>query len=111
MKIRREYAMSSKRIKFTLAQEIALVSQVERVCPLCSDPLFDKKKTRSYKNYEIAHIYPLNPLPEEKELLENEERLSKEVNHENNVIALCFKCHRKSGVSFFSISRETSAVT
>ena len=87
--------MSNKRIKYTTAQQTALVTQVERVCPLCSDPLFYKKNSRTYKNYEIAHIYPLNPKPEEKVLLMNEERLSEDVNHEDNVIPLCIDCHGK----------------
>lgn len=87
--------MSNERIKYTPAQQTALVTQVDRVCPLCSDSLFYKKKSRTYKNYEIAHIYPLNPKPEEEKLLRNELRLSEDVNHENNVIPLCIDCHGK----------------
>ncbi|TDF41988.1 HNH endonuclease [Alteromonadaceae bacterium M269] len=87
--------MSKDRINYTTAQQTALVTQVDRVCPLCSAPLFYKKNSRTYKNYEIAHIYPLNPKPEEKELLKNEKRLSEDVNHENNVIPLCKGCHGK----------------
>jgi hypothetical protein len=87
--------MSNLRKKYSNAQNVALLSQVDRICPLCSEPLFYKKGGKSYKSYEIAHIYPLNPTPEEKVLLEHEERLSEYVNDENNVIPLCEICHGK----------------
>jgi len=85
--------MSNPRKKYSNAQNVALLSQVSRVCPLCAEPLFYRKGGKSYKNYEIAHIYPLNPTPSEKILLEHEERLSNDVNDENNVIPLCEICH------------------
>jgi len=87
--------MSNPRKKYSDAQNVALLSQVSRGCPLCTEPLFYKKLGKSYKNYKIAHIYPLNPTPEEKLLLEHEERLSDDVNDENNVIPLCEICHGK----------------
>ncbi len=87
--------MSNPRKKYSDAQNVALLSQVNRVCPFCAEPLFYKKKGKSYKNYEIAHIFPLNPTLEEKKLLEHEERLSDDVNDENNVIPLCEICHGK----------------
>lgn len=87
--------MTNDRQKYNDAQQTALVSQVNRVCPLCSQSLFYKKKSRTYKNYQLAHIYPLNPTPEEKELLRNEERLSEDVNDEDNIIPLCKDCHGK----------------
>lgn len=87
--------MSNPRKNYSDAQNVALLSQVNRVCPLCAEPLFYKKGGKSYKNYEIAHIYPLNPTPAEKLLLEHEERLSSDVNDENNVIPLCEICHGK----------------
>lgn len=83
------------RKKYNEAQQTALVSQVNRVCPLCAQQLFYKKKSRTYKNYELAHIYPLNPTLEEIELLKNEERLSEDVNDEDNIIPLCKDCHGK----------------
>ena len=82
------------RIKYSDAQNVALVTQVESVCPLCADPLFIKKGKKSYKSYEIAHIYPLNPTAAEVEILKNEERLGN-VNDEENVIPLCNSCHGK----------------
>lgn len=54
------------------------------------------EKTNSInKNYEIAHIYPFSPRPHEAELLKNEERLSTNVDHPNNLIALCLICHNE----------------
>lgn len=87
--------MSNTRKKYSDAQNVALLSQVSRVCPLCAEPLFYKKGVRSFKFYEIAHIYPLNPTAEEILLLKNEERLSHDVNDECNVIPLCENCHGK----------------
>lgn len=93
---RRTKKMSTSIRKFySDAQNVALTSQVRSVCPLCAEPLFYKKSGRSYKNYEIAHIYPLNPSPREIELLKDEEHLSDDVNDENNVIPLCLSCHGK----------------
>jgi len=87
--------MSNNRKKYTEAQNVTLVSQVDQVCPLCAEPLSYKKRGKSYKNYEIAHIYPLNPTEEELKLLSEEQRLSDDVNDENNVIPLCKLCHGK----------------
>ncbi len=87
--------MANQRTKYSDAQQTALISQVNRICPLCTEPLFYKKKSRTYKNYEIAHIYPLNPTKEECELLAGEERLGQDVNDEENVIPLCDICHGK----------------
>lgn len=85
----------SKRKKYGDAQNIALVSQADSVCPLCDTPLFYKKGGKSFKAYEIAHIYPLNPSAEEVELLKDEELLNHDVNHEDNLIPLCQSCHGK----------------
>ena len=87
--------MSNPRKKYSDAQNVALLSQVSRVCPLCAEPLFYKKSGKSFKNYELAHIYPLNPTKEEELLLRNEKRLSADVNDEDNIIPLCEICHGK----------------
>jgi hypothetical protein len=87
--------MSNPRKKYSEAQNVALLSQVSRVCPLCTEPLFYKKGGKSFKNYELAHIYPLNPTQEEELLLKHEERLSNDVNDEDNIIPLCEICHGK----------------
>lgn len=85
--------MTNKRVTYTNAQQTALISQVDRACPRCAKPLFYKKNSKSYKGYELAHIYPLNPTSEEMELLANENRLSMDLNDENNIIPLCKSCH------------------
>lgn len=87
--------MANKRKKLSDAQHTALTTQVDGVCPLDMEPLFYKKGKRSYKNYEIAHIYPLNPTPDEEILLNGEERLGDDVNHEDNLMPLCSLCHTK----------------
>ena len=85
-----------KRIEYSQAQNVALVTQVNSVCPLCDEQLFYKKAGKSYKAYQIAHIYPLNPTDMEIELLRGEERLGgTDVNAEANVIPLCDLCHAK----------------
>ena len=48
--------MSNERKKLSPAQELALISQVDRVCPLDAEPLFYKRGASSFKNYEIAHL-------------------------------------------------------
>lgn len=87
--------MANKRKAYTESQRTILISQVGRVCPLCGEPLYNKKKRNTFNNYEIAHIYPLNPSLEEYLLLANEERLSDDPNDEDNVIPLCLNCHEK----------------
>lgn len=87
--------MPNKRKKLSDAQQLMLIAQVDRVCPLDAEPLFYKKGKKSHKNYEIAHIYPLNPTAEEKELLQHEERLGDDLNDEDNLIPLCSLCHGK----------------
>ena len=87
--------MSNKRKTFSNAQQIALGTQVNSICPICDTPLFYEKSGHNYKGYQIAHIYPLNPNTDEVQLLKNEERLSEDVNHKNNLIPLCTKCHVK----------------
>lgn len=87
--------MSNPRKKYSDAQHVALLSQVNRVCPLCAEPLFYKKNGKSFKNYELAHVYPLNPTPDEIQLLKDEKRLSEDVNDEDNIIPLCEICHGK----------------
>jgi len=82
------------RKQYSGAQNIALLAQVESVCPLCGNALFNKKRGKSFKAYEIAHIYPLNPTPEEVTLLQHEAQLGNgDLNHEDNVIPLCLSCH------------------
>ena len=87
--------MDNNRKKYSVAQQTSLISQVERVCPLCAKSLFYKKKSKTFNHYELAHIYPLNPTEDEMDLLKMEPRLSEDVNHEDNLIPLCTPCHDK----------------
>jgi len=87
--------MSTARKTYSIPQNTALLSQVDSLCPLCDVRLFYNKNGRSQKKYELAHIYPLNPSPEEIKLLKNEEILNSDVNHEDNIIPLCLTCHKK----------------
>lgn len=87
--------MNSKRQKYSQAEELALTTQVDGRCPLCGTALFYAKKSKSYKAYEIAHIYPLNPSQREVEELKNETQLHSDVNHPDNLFPLCLKCHGK----------------
>ena len=78
---------------FSPALILALCAQVGQQCPNCPNPLFRRKGGRSYRDFEIAHIFPLNPKPHEAILLKDEERLASDPNHEHNLIPLCFSCH------------------
>lgn len=85
--------MQDNREEFTVNEQMLLYSEVGGFCPVCGDVLYHTKNGKIFKTFEIAHIYPANPRPEEVELLKNEERLSQDVNNLNNVIAVCKKCH------------------
>jgi hypothetical protein len=87
--------MATKRSKYSEADQVALMTQVEGVCPRCGVALFYKKGGKTHKLYELAHIYPLNPTPEEEAILTGEKRLHEDVNHPDNIIPLCGNCHTK----------------
>ena len=87
--------MSNPRRKFTENEKLILYSEVGGVCPLCSNELmYEKSKTKN-KNFEIAHIYPLNPKPQELIVLKDVKRLNSDVNHLDNLLCLCNDCHTK----------------
>lgn len=87
--------MTKRRRTYSQAQEVALTTQVGGNCPLCDDQLFYTKKSQSRKQYELAHIYPLNPTPDEISDLKDVVRLNEDVNHPDNLIPLCVKCHSR----------------
>lgn len=109
--------MSNARKTYSEAECILLLSQVNRVCPLCNEPLFYRKSGKDLKKYQLAHIYPLNPTTVEKTLLENEKRLSENVNSVDNIIPLCEICHGKFDkprtiteyIKLYSIKKELIA--
>jgi hypothetical protein len=83
-----ELHISNKRIAPTGNTHIYLV-------PKCDSSLIYEKGGRRNKNYEIAHIYPLNPTKDEVSLLLGVEQLNQDVNHPDNLIPLCISCHTK----------------
>lgn len=85
----------NKRRKYKPDEKLALLFEVNEMCPLCGEKLIKKKGKRTINIYEIAHIYPHSPSIYEEELLKNEERLSKDVDDITNVIMLCPTCHTK----------------
>lgn len=87
--------MQVNRRNLTANENAILLSEVESMCPLCTKSLMYEKKGKREKLFEGAHIYPLNPTVEEIELLKGEERLHEDVNHLDNIIALCRDCHKK----------------
>ena len=87
--------MAEPREKLTQAGELELLIQVQGYCPLCRDNLFHTKKTRTYRSFEVAHIYPLNPRSDEEAELFGAERLSSDPNHLDNLIPLCTTCHNR----------------
>lgn len=88
-------ATPAKRKKPSDNMNIVLVTQVGGVCPRCDKQLIYTKANSKRKFYELAHIYPFSPTPEEFTLLKDEERLSADVDHEDNLIPLCTGCHTK----------------
>jgi hypothetical protein len=85
--------MSNDRKQFTENENILLFSEVGGVCPKCSRELMYEKKKNKQKQYEIAHIYPLNPTADETKLLKDEKKLNSDPNHLDNLICLCGICH------------------
>lgn len=85
--------MTNPRQDLTKADEVELLAQVGSRCPMCGKRLFYRRRGRSYKAYEIAHIYPLNPTLLEAAELEDLPRLAEDPNHPDNLMPLCRGCH------------------
>lgn len=85
--------MANPRKSGTDNQDMYLYEEVEGVCPKCTDPLMYEKNRQMRKQFQKAHIYPLNPTKDELIILNGVEKLSSDVNHLDNLIALCSKCH------------------
>lgn len=85
--------MTRPRRTYTQAETLALTTQVEGLCPRCGKDLFYKKRGRSYRQFDLAHIYPLNPTPTEIAELEGAPRLAEDPNDPDNIIPLCSGCH------------------
>lgn len=87
--------MEDNRRIFSDNEKMVLFNEVDGRCPICGKSLTNKKNGKIIKIFEVAHIYPANPHPDEIELLKNEERMSEDVNSLDNVIAVCRICHKK----------------
>lgn len=87
--------MGDNRRIFSNNEKMLLFNEVDGRCPICGKALTNKKNGQIIKMFEMAHIYPANPHLEEEKLLENEERLSEDINSLDNVIAVCRICHKK----------------
>ncbi len=74
--------------------KMSLICEVCGSCPLCGRGLIGKKQKVPVRIFDVAHIYPLNPTLHELEILRGEERLSDNVDCEDNFIALCKVCHK-----------------
>nr|WP_282557224.1 ABC-three component system protein [Providencia heimbachae] len=89
-------AKQSDRPNFSDTLKMYLLSEVQSKCPLCLCSLIVKKINNSnIRIFDVAHIYPFNPTPNEIKLLLNEERLTDNINGEENLITLCKPCHKK----------------
>lgn len=88
--------MGNERRRFTENEKMILYREVDGFCPICGKKLMQKKRDGTLvKNFEVAHIYPVNPTTQEDLLLSGEERLGNDINSLENVIALCLSCHKK----------------
>lgn len=87
--------MQDNRRKFSDNEKQVLFDEVHGRCPICGKRLTHSKNGHIYRTFEVAHIYPANPKPEEEKLLAAEERLSDDVNSLKNVVAVCRICHKK----------------
>lgn len=67
--------------------------EVNGLCPLCGKSLM-KTTGKKTKLFEIAHIYPNSPTPDEKKLLSNIAVFGENSESFQNKIALCFNCHK-----------------
>ena len=83
----------SKRKKYTPNEYTIFYNEVDGLCPLCGKPLIYEKAEKLNKRVNLAHIYPHSPTEKEKELLENVEILSDNLEDMKNIIWLCPNCH------------------
>lgn len=83
-----------KRANVSDTVKMSLLCEVQGKCPLCNRKLVVKKKGKTVRVFDVAHIYPLNANDREKELLKDEELLTSDIDSEGNFIALCKHCHK-----------------
>lgn len=69
------------------------LKEVNFTCPLCGKDLRNRSQRKQNKLYEIAHIYPNSPTPEQRRVLADAPRLGENSESFENKIALCRDCH------------------
>ncbi|WP_238882959.1 ABC-three component system protein [Clostridium sp. YIM B02551] len=82
-----------ERIPITNNMDNAYLLEVGGLCPLCGKYMLAAKGKRINKQYQIAHIYPNSPTPNEVMELKGLERLGDNCEEFENKIALCKDCH------------------
>jgi 5-methylcytosine-specific restriction endonuclease McrA len=83
----------SDRKNITPNFEARLQMEVANHCPLCGKSLFGEKNGKSVKLYQIAHIYPHSPTPEQLVILKDVPKPD-DVEAFENLILLCSDCHK-----------------
>lgn len=86
--------MAEARGSISENMHLSLFDEVSGICPKCSKSLLKRQNGRLSKLYEVAHIYPHSPRPDEITLLKNELKLTNDVDDIGNLIALCRECHK-----------------
>lgn len=81
------------RIPITKNMDHAYLLEVNGLCPLCGKNLLAAKGNSKSKLYQIAHIYPNSPMPDQVKELIDLERLGDTCEDFENKIALCKDCH------------------
>lgn len=81
------------RIPITKNMDQAYLLEVNGLCPLCGKYLLATKGNSKSKLYQIAHIYPNSPMPNQQKELMGLERLGDTCEDFENKIALCKDCH------------------
>jgi len=81
------------RIPITKNMDHAYLLEVGGLCPLCGKNMLAAKGNRKSKLYQIAHIYPNSPIPDQVKELDGLERLGVTCEDFENKIALCKDCH------------------
>lgn len=81
------------RIAIAKNEDHAYLLEVDGVCPLCGKNLLASKGNSKSKLYQIAHIYPNSPIPNQVDELSGLERLGSNCEDYKNKIALCKDCH------------------
>lgn len=85
-----------RRAKVTDTVKMSLLCETKGQCPLCRRALMTKKQSgTNVRQFDIAHIYPLNPTPHELKILKGEPKLSEDTDCEDNFIPLCKPCHKE----------------